>query len=110
MTDDWRVDTHDKEIERLKDDLLETKEKLRDDLRKTNQELRKDLRATDKALRDNLCETDKALRDDLLEAKKEIWALERRPQEWLNKALLVIAWVMAEAILVVSIVEAVSRH
>jgi hypothetical protein len=49
------------------------------------------------------------LEDEFREARQKIWALERRPMEWLLKAELVVLYIFILAMWVVVIVEIATK-
>jgi len=50
------------------------------------------------------------LEDDLREANKKIWALERRPGEWILKAEEAIIWLLVAAMWVLTIVDIATKN
>jgi hypothetical protein len=50
------------------------------------------------------------LEDELREARQKIWALERRPMEWLLKAEMAILYLLMLAVWVVVIVEVATKN
>jgi hypothetical protein len=50
------------------------------------------------------------LEDDLREAKQKIWALERRPMEWLLKAEVAILYLLMLVVWVIAIVEIATKN
>jgi hypothetical protein len=88
MSEDWRVDSHDKAIEKLKDDLREAKSECWKGLREQKTELRKDLE----------------------KVEKKIWALEDRPIDWLLKAMPVILAALLGAYLALVIAGVIHKH
>jgi hypothetical protein len=52
----------------------------------------------------------KRLEDDLREARQQIWALERRPMEWLLKVETAILYLLMLATWVVVIVEIATKN
>jgi hypothetical protein len=50
------------------------------------------------------------LEDELREAKQKIWALERRPMEWLLKAEMAILYLLMLVVWVIAIVEIATKN
>jgi hypothetical protein len=50
------------------------------------------------------------LEDDLREAQQKIWALERRPGEWILKAETAILWLLIAAMWVLAIVNIATKN
>jgi hypothetical protein len=88
MSDDWRVDSHDKEIKELRDKLREAKTEVWNDIRGVKEELRKELG----------------------EAKDRIRALENRPYEWFVRVMPVIIGIMAGAYVALLIAGVIHKH
>lgn len=99
MTTDWRVDSHDRQIGNLKDDLREAKGKCWNDLCGAKAELRKEFSGA--------CQE---LRKELRGANDKIWALERRPLDWVAKAMPVIAALLLGAYIALVIAGVIHRH
>jgi hypothetical protein len=92
MSEDWRVDSHDRKITQLQDKLREARTEFWNDLREAKNELRTEMRT------------------ELHETNNKIRALEDRPSEWLVKVMPVIVALLLGACIALLATGVLHKH